>query len=107
MEQQGILRKIPKVDELLSHPALSALDLPAGSVRDAVRRELEALRSQVLSGALESLPDHDAIAAAAGERARREALPSLRPVINGTGVVLHTNLGMPDKVQALREQGKL
>ena len=42
MEQQGILRKIPKVDELLSHPALSALDLPAGSVRDAVRRELEA-----------------------------------------------------------------
>ncbi len=93
MEQQGILRKIPKVDELLSHPALSALDLPAGSVRDAVRRELEALRSQVLSGALESLPDHDAIAAAAGERARREALPSLRPVINGTGVVLHTNLG--------------
>ena len=93
MEQQGILRKIPKVDELLGHPALSALDLPAGSVRDAVRRELEALRSQVLSGALESLPDHDAIAAAAGERARREALPSLRPVINGTGVVLHTNLG--------------
>ena len=93
MEQQGILRKIPKVDELLSHPALSALDLPAGSVRDAVRRELEALRSQVLSGALEALPDHDAIAAAAGERARREALPSLRPVINGTGVVLHTNLG--------------
>ena len=93
MEQQGILRKIPKVDELLGHPALSALDLPAGSVRDAVRRELETLRSQVLSGALESLPDHDAIAAAAGERARREALPSLRPVINGTGVVLHTNLG--------------
>ena len=93
MEQQSILCKIPKVDELLNLPPLSGMDLPGGSLRDAVRRELEALRGQVLSGALTELPDKASIATAAGERARREALPSLRPVINGTGVVLHTNLG--------------
>ncbi len=93
MEKQSVLRNIPKVDELLNHPALLALDLPAGSIRAAVREDLEALRGQVLSGALDVLPDKASIAAAAGERARREALPSLRPVINGTGVVLHTNLG--------------
>ena len=93
MEQQHILRKIPKVDELLNHPALSALDLPARTLREAVREELEALRSRVLSGALEALPDRESIASAAGARARRMAVPSLRPVINGTGVVLHTNLG--------------
>ena len=93
MEKQNILRNIPKVDELLNHPALLALDLPAGNIRTAVREELETLRGQVLSGALDVLPDKASIAAAAGERAKREALPSLRPVINGTGVVLHTNLG--------------
>ena len=79
MEKQSIIRNIPKVDELLNHPALLALDLPAGNIRAAVREELETLRGQVLSGALDVLPDKASIAAAAGERAKRE--------------VLHTNLG--------------
>ena len=78
MEKQNILRNIPKVDELLNHPALLALDLPAGNIRAAVREELETLRGQVLSGALDVLPDKASIAAAAGERAKREALPSDR-----------------------------
>ena len=97
MEKQSILRNIPKVDELLNHPALLTLDLPAGVLRAAVREELEALRGQLLSGALDVLPDRASIAAAAVGRARREALPSLRPVVNGTGVVLHTNLGRDRK----------
>ena len=39
------------------------------------------------------LPDTETLCAAVCRRAREDALPSLRPVINGTGVVLHTNLG--------------
>jgi len=91
MERQDILRGIPKVDELLE--AMAGLGLPAPAVRDAVRAELEALRQGILAGEITALPDEAAIRAAAARRARADALPSLRPVINGTGVALHTNLG--------------
>ena len=95
MERQDLLRKIPKVDELLGLPPLVSLaeELPAGMARDAVREVLEELRQQALSGGLEALPGSMELAASAAKRARRTALPSLRPAINGTGVTLHTNLG--------------
>lgn len=99
MEQQEILRRIPKVDELLAlaeeRGRLDAMTdtIPPAAIRDAVRGELEALRSRILSGALTALPEREAILDAACVRAAAERLPSLRPVINGTGVVLHTNLG--------------
>ncbi len=95
MERQDLLRKIPKVDELLGLPPLASLaeELPAGMARDAVREVLEELRQQALSGGLEALPGSMELAASAAKRARRTALPSLRPAINGTGVTLHTNLG--------------
>ena len=93
MERQEILRKLPKVDQLLAHKSLAGLDLPAPLVRDAVRLEVERLRQKVLSGDLEELPGEDAVVRSALDRARRAALPGLRPVVNGTGVALHTNLG--------------
>ena len=58
MEQQEILRRIPKVDELLALAAergrLRAMTdtIPPAAIRDAVRGELEALRARILSGAL-------------------------------------------------------
>ena len=57
MERQDLLRKIPKVDELLGLPPLASLaeELPAGMARDAVREVLEELRQQALSGGLEAL----------------------------------------------------
>ena len=95
MEQQKLLRQIPKVDELLSCPALEALaaDLPAPALRDAVRAELETVRQGILDGSRAALPALEELCAAVVLRAKADALPSLRPVINGTGVVLHTNLG--------------
>ena len=92
---QELLRAIPKVDELLREPALAALaeELPARTVTEAVRAALEELRRETLAGAAETLPDRAALCAAVEARARRAALPSLRSVVNGTGVVLHTNLG--------------
>ncbi|MBR2895499.1 MAG: L-seryl-tRNA(Sec) selenium transferase [Oscillospiraceae bacterium] len=95
MEPKEILRHIPKVDELLAHESLSSLtsELTASIVRDAVRAELDALRRSILAQETTILPDIDTLAAAICERARIDALPSLRGVINGTGVVLHTNLG--------------
>ena len=75
MEQQEILRRIPKVDELLAlaeeRGRLDAMTdtIPPAAIRDAVRGELEALRSRILSGALTDLPEREAILDAACVRA--------------------------------------
>lgn len=96
MEQKELLRQIPKVDELLGQAPLAALAerLPGPAVRDAVRAELDALRRRILAGELaDGIPGMDTLCKAICRRAEEAALPSLRPVVNGTGVVLHTNLG--------------
>ena len=94
MEQQHLLRSIPKVDELLSEASGGAWEaLSPAAVRDGVRGALDALREGILSGALSALPGREAILEDALARAGAAERPSLRRVINGTGVVLHTNLG--------------
>ena len=95
MERQEILRGIPKVDELMQQEAILALreELPTAAVRAAVREELDGLRQAILAGDVCVLPEEASLCEAICRRTREDALPSLRPVINGTGVVLHTNLG--------------
>lgn len=95
MERQEILRGIPKVDELMQQEAILALreELPTAAVRAAVREELDGLRQAILAGDVCVLPEEASLCETICRRAREDALPSLRPVINGTGVVLHTNLG--------------
>lgn len=85
----SLLRQIPSVDELLRRPGLAALwgELgPAGS-RRVIAEVLDGLRAQPSDVKLRSL-EADLRTAAA-----RRLQPSLRPVINATGIVLHTNLG--------------
>jgi len=95
-----ILRKIPAVDELLAIPRIRDLLAahPRWAVLEAVREVLAERRHRVLRGgvsqvAAELLLAPDAIAAAVADVAAEKAGPSLVPVINATGVVLHTNLG--------------
>jgi len=93
------LREIPSVDQVLSRPRLVALAESAGraAVTQVARGVLGEIRARLIRGA-------DAAAGAiatSGEKievrvvAEVESLlaPSLRRVINATGVVLHTNLG--------------
>jgi L-seryl-tRNA(Ser) seleniumtransferase len=97
----ALLRSIPSVDELLASPRLSELSLQAGRtlVVQAARSVLAALRSRIAEH-----PQDTTTKLEPGELATQligeiiadveTALkPSLRPVINATGVVLHTNLG--------------
>ncbi|MBI2564114.1 MAG: L-seryl-tRNA(Sec) selenium transferase, partial [candidate division NC10 bacterium] len=95
-----ILRKIPAVDELLATPRIQDLLAvhPRWAVLEAVREVLAGRRGQILRGevppeAAERLLSPAALSAAVAEAAGEKAGPSLVPVINATGVVLHTNLG--------------
>jgi len=88
------LRELPSVDEVLSRPAVRALEHRVGraAVKAAAQKAIAAARQRILSGAAERagelVPDQDVLS-----RAQREAEPRLRRVVNATGVVLHTNLG--------------
>jgi L-seryl-tRNA(Ser) seleniumtransferase len=81
-------RELPSVERLLQEPAVAALldSLPRSVVVAAARDALARARRG------RSEPPED-WAAEVAERARRIGGRSLRPVLNATGVVLHTNLG--------------
>ena len=103
-------RRLPSVATLLGHPALADARgrHPHDAVATAVRAELDYLRGRLATG--EAPIDPDALAAQAAARLDADALPRLRPVINGTGVVLHTNLGRAplheDAARAAYEAGR-
>lgn len=90
---KSLLRHIPKVDELLAPVRALCPDAPAVTVTAAVRHTLDALRADVLSGEISEIPEGSVLCAAAAAAVRQAETLSLRPVINATGVVLHTNLG--------------
>jgi L-seryl-tRNA(Ser) seleniumtransferase len=82
-------RRLPAVDALLEGPGVAPLlaVYPRGLVVRAVRETLDAARA---GGGASPAEGWDAAIQAT---VRRLAAPSLAPVINATGVVLHTNLG--------------
>ena len=90
-----LLRAIPKVTELYDLPEVSDLreHYAPSSVTEWIRTVLEQLRSAILSGEMTTLPTLEELGDRICRVAARESLPSLRPVINATGVILHTNLG--------------
>ncbi len=87
------LRDLPSVDTLIGSVSSSLLDYgfdpPASLVRDAVRKAIDASRKSILQGT----PPPATPFLVARSELMRLMRPSLRPVINATGVVLHTNLG--------------
>ncbi len=91
--EQELLRRLPKMDRLLAHPALAESGLPYHARKAAARAVLDQLRANLHSGAAVDLPGLDALAEAAARTAQDFCRPSLRRVVNATGVVLHTNLG--------------
>ena len=95
---QALLRALPSVDELL-RAAGDASPAEGGAPRSVVvaaaREVLEEARRAILSGrppAPEALAG-PALLAAARARAARRHRPNLAAAVNGTGVVIHTNLG--------------
>ena len=91
---ENSLRRLPSVDGVLAHPLLQAemAQHNRAVVVDAVRETLGAIRADVLAGGA-TVPPVDAIAAKAVSQLQKIISPTLQPVINATGVIVHTNLG--------------
>ncbi len=98
--RQRYLRTLPAVDELLHQPQVQTL-LKMHSrtlVVDSIRKVLSAKRSVILhkgeeeAAAAVNVPP-EKWSSAIEEQLTASLRPSLQPVINATGVVLHTNLG--------------
>jgi L-seryl-tRNA(Ser) seleniumtransferase len=100
-----LFRKIPSVDELLASPALAELAtrVSRNLVADAARTVLQRMRDDISRNLASALPETGAIAVQVADEVVHLLTPSLRPVINATGVILHTNLGRAPVAQAAIE----
>ncbi len=108
-----LLRQLPQVDALLGSSGMASL-LKAYSrqeVADTLRAALHTLRSDLKAGRLNQLPDFEseAFAQSLAEKIESERQPNLRPAINATGIIIHTNLGRarlaPEALAAMQAVG--
>ena len=86
-------RSLPSVDKLISDQRIKDLEASYSRpfVVEVARQVLEESRLSISRG--EPAPSSDSLVKSVCDRVRTLTEPSLRPVINATGVVLHTNLG--------------
>jgi L-seryl-tRNA(Ser) seleniumtransferase len=97
-KQSALFQKLPSIDELLRQPDMQALVEGEGhpAVAESIRVVLARLRQEIGNRQLDEKSLDLALGglSAAVERQLRQALSySLLPLINATGVILHTNLG--------------
>ena len=90
--RHNLVRKLPSVDKLLAEPSLASLEVPRSMVVQAVREALDDLRSRILAGETVQI-SAEQIVGQVRETALRLSRPSLKRVINATGIILHTGLG--------------
>jgi len=97
-KRASLLRQLPQVDDLLRHPELAPAvgPLPRLLAAAVVRRVLAAARRRINATPPETLAsrlDETALLQDLRQALLDAAKPSLRRVVNATGVVIHTNLG--------------
>jgi L-seryl-tRNA(Ser) seleniumtransferase len=96
-DPKTLLRNLPGVDRLLDameqDPSLEPV--PKSVRREAARAVLEALRRQILGSAPPPAADLDfeAVLSRVRAKAHQTNAPNLVPLVNATGIVIHTNLG--------------
>ena len=110
-DQADLLRQIPSVDELLAEPRLAALAQRVNRqlLLEITRTVLADLRERITGeGAATAIAmDSCALEESITAMVERVLASSLQPVINATGVILHTNLGRaPLSGAAVEEIGR-
>ncbi|MBC8382880.1 MAG: L-seryl-tRNA(Sec) selenium transferase [Candidatus Cloacimonetes bacterium] len=101
---KGELRKIPGVDTLMKNSEIKKLISEYGEELAvfSIRKVLGEIREAVMKG--KKLPQNDRILNRIRKKVYHIGTCSLKPMINATGVVLHTNLGRAPLGSALTEE---
>ena len=86
-------RKLPSVDKVLSDKRILPFEenYPHDLLLSVIRQLFEVTKMKINEG--NPAPSYDALVESAVSQLKTLGIPSLRPVINATGVLLHTNLG--------------
>lgn len=100
---QLVLRQIPSVNKILQDSVMKSIIADYGEklVKISINSVLGEIKSNILNGLVDKIPNYDDIVNQIKVEVNSKALPSLRKVINGTGIILHTNLGrasLPENV---------
>ena len=90
-----LLRSLPSVSGLLEHEEVAEWlnALPRSSVLAAVQSAIDGMRDEIMAGEQTDAVDVEEIIQRAEVELEERTTPSLRKVINATGIVLHTGLG--------------
>ncbi|MBG9980258.1 L-seryl-tRNA(Sec) selenium transferase [Facklamia sp. DSM 111018] len=92
-----LLAKLPKVDKVLQEDSIQKWQhkLDTSYIKETIQNEIDQIRQGILEGELtdESIANYDCILENINKSLENRVASSLKPVINATGTVLHTNLG--------------
>ena len=94
--KQELYRNLPKVDQVMNTPEIEGLLLEGiarSVILDAVRKVLDEARTGIADGSIVNLYDLQSCVVGVLPVIAQALEPSLRPVVNATGIVVHTNLG--------------
>jgi L-seryl-tRNA(Ser) seleniumtransferase len=96
------LRSLPAVHRVLDHPICLKLaeEFSHSKIAETAAEVIGEVRARLLEGDLSADISPDRLAERVAERLQRQFVPHYRPVINATGVVLHTNLGRAPLAEA-------
>ena len=96
-----ILRDIPKVDKFIEEHEFKSLNRSV--LLSVVKRKFETLRDAIIKGEVKKV-DKKALIDEVSKLYEKEVEPSLKPLINATGVILHTNMGRSPLSKELLER---
>lgn len=102
MNKNEAFRSIPKMDAILAWPETGELEVKFGHllVKEVLTLALDRLRGEIQQGDAPKDTRHFLLNSAA-EMLRDIVTPSLKRLINGSGIIIHTNLGraiLPESV---------
>ena len=101
----NLLRNIPKVDDIIRDARWRALAAyPSEVAKNHLRDVLAGLRAGIKEGKVREAPTIEAVIDETKARTEQSLRPTLKKVINATGVVIHTNLGRSPLAAAAIEQ---
>ncbi|GHV27779.1 L-seryl-tRNA(Sec) selenium transferase [Spirochaetia bacterium] len=99
-DTNALLRSIPAMDDLLNTPWAAPFSGHLGreTVKKIIAETLDEIRREISGGVRACLPEDccpvdELVASRAATRLRLKSSSTLKPVVNATGVVIHTNLG--------------